>query len=251
MRARSVRWIAVGAGVALLAGLPAAAAGAAGPLPEDQRVSLTLFGSVNLGNPGQDFESALRAATLADDYFPLADGSGGDQSRPTPVSEGGRWAYGVALGYALAPEWEVRGLVRGEEEVSAYGVRQVLYRVQLSLEASSTRYAALIAYRPLGSVVRIGLGPALTSAEVRARDDWTEFPGNSDTRFGFLAEGAATWPLRSRFFAEAAAQYWYAGEMSYGPYDVRNGIGNIQVYFPGSKYSLDRTSLTFGAGVRF
>ena len=253
MSATRVRWATVGAAAALLALWPAPAA-AGQPLSEDKRVSLMFFGGVNLSDPGKDFEDALRSATLDDDYYPTEDG-GLDQSRPTPVSEDGVWVYGMALGYALTPEWEVRVLVRGEEEVSAYGVRQPTlegpYRVQLSLDASSVRYAALVAYRPFGSVVRLGFGPALTSAEIRARDDWTEFPGDSDTRFGFLAEGAVTWPLGSRFFAEAAAQYWAAGEMTYGPYDVRNGIGNIQIYFPASDYSLDRGSLTLGAGVRF
>lgn len=251
MHAHYVGRVALAVGLLALLGAFAGAARAAEPLSEDKRVSFMVFGGVGFaGVPGQDFEDALRMATLDDDYFPLADGTGAGESRPTPVSENGRWAYGGTLGYALSPEWEVRGIVRGEEQVDAYGVRQVLYRVQLTLDATSMRYALLVGYRPLASYVRVGAGVALTSAEVRARDDWTRFPADSDTRLGFVVEGALTWPLRARLFAEASAQYWYAGEMTYGPYDVRNGIGNIQVYFPSSKYSLDRVCAAVGLGVR-
>jgi hypothetical protein len=255
MRHRCLRYVVLGAGLLLPALWPAAPDAAAPPFAEDQRVSLVVFGGVNLGTPGQDFVDAMHAATLADDYFPLGGGGGAGRSRPTPELEEAHWAYGVALGYVLSPEWEVLGLARGEEDVSAFGVHQpdepYPYRVQLAIDASSTRYAALVAYRPLGWVLRVGLGPALTSAEVWARDDWTEFPSDSDTRFGFLAEGAITWPLRQRGFAEVAARYWYAGEMTYGPYSLPNSKGTVQVYFPSQEYSLDRTDVTLGAGIRF
>lgn len=245
----------MGAGLALLVGLRPPSAAAAPPLDADKRVSLMIFGSVNFGTPGQDFVDAMRAATLGDDYYPLGSGGGIGQSRPTPELDEARWGYGAALGYALSPEWEVRALARGEEDISALGVHQpdlpYPYRVQLELQASSMRYAALVAYRPLGSVLRLGFGPSLTTAEVQARDDWGEFPSDSDTRLGFLAEGAVTWPLRWRGFAEVAARYWYAGEMTYGPYALPNSKGTVQVYFPSQEYSLDRTDVTFGAGVRF
>jgi hypothetical protein len=219
--------------------------------PVARRVTVNFYGQARLGWPGSDLERALRAGDFGD-YDPGEPFDPGTQSSvgPTPRSSDGRWGYCVAVGYAVDPNWEIRGLVSSEEALRSYGASIGLYRLWLQLESSSERYAATLVYRPWAWLVRVGAGPALTSSEVTAVTAYDRLTPNSESRVGYVLDAGVSWPRRSRLFVDAGAQYWHGGDVEFGPYNVQNGIGHIERVFPRSRHSLNRTCAGLSVGLR-
>ena len=249
----STRWLLLSACCAGAVLAPAQASGASDNQrsPLTLRISLVISGAANLGTMGKDVEAALRRSGLDDDTCPMDNPLAAPcDNEETPEVSHGRYGYGVALSYALNPVWEFRSLASAEEELHSYGVSRAAYRVQLSLDARSSRYAMLAVYRPWASLVRLGAGPAFYNAEVRGSGDYTRFSDNAGSRLGVVLDAGLAFPRRSRLFADLGVQYWHGGDVRYGPYDLRNGIGNVQVHFPERTFSMNRTVAGIGIGFR-
>jgi hypothetical protein len=231
----------------LLSGLPVRAlAGEGVESPRgDSRLTVNFsLGYVLQPENGGLWPALIDASFNADYCGPSDPGfcSGGS----TPTGSGGAFAYSFALGYSLNPRWEIRALASLEDGCTSTGVRRLPARSEIHLHGRTSRWGVLMLYRPPGSVLRIGLGPALHQAEAGLLVGGRE----RSTCLGAAFDAGLSFPRRSRIFVDLEAQYWYGGDTQFGPYDTDGFLEPLTPSFPSSSYSVDRLIVGLGLGFR-
>lgn len=215
--------------------------------PLGHGITLLVSGGLHAGNQADDFHTALVGAGL--DYS-VCNEPGHTCIGEFPADEGP--LLGLSFAYAWTPHWEVRALVNGLAQSPWDFGGRVNPDLDFELrEDEAMRYGLILSRRILSAYVRLGAGPTIIHTHITSRDrEYGETWEEPHTRLGFALDSGFTWPRYTRVLLDLSVQYWYGGDVDYGPYPVRDINGTVVTTIPESTYSLNRFWFGVGFGIR-
>lgn len=182
------------------------------PARNERRLEITITGGGVSGGPGDELETAMRAAGLDD----LGPGIFGDP-KAHPFSRGGGGGS-IDAHLRLRGPWSAGFVFSRTGTGVTIGMRLlpgILNYDNVFLDHGMTTIAALAGVGTRG--VRLSAGPALHSVSIE-RSGGPSAEKESASKPGLLVQARATGPTRSRVFLAATAEYRLVGRMDVGPY---------------------------------
>ena len=174
-------------------------------------------------------------------------GYGGEVTDRYPVTKPKVTVIG-GVGYSVKPRMQLRlsGMMSGGR-TTGYGGNDVYVIITHRLRTAGL----LAAVSTADGTLRVGAGPALTQATVKAFQ-YDNLPPSSVARLwkgGLLLEAALRGRLAGGRFLEVAGRFHYAGSVPAGPVEMGAAYNNTLRAFPRSNLSLTSATLTVGLGL--
>ena len=239
---RMLRHAACWLGLVTCLALQVAAAQARSPVPA-RRWALTAAWGGTSGLAGRQLSARMQASGLDDPSQCWLFCSG---TISHPFHSPGGLAGTFGLSYALREPWALRfERVKGDlGETLGYK-----YPFTWMFLRSAVETYAFSVVLSSGSW-RLGVGPAWHTVTV-TRTDMPGGPPSRGARLGAVAQGAVSWPSRSRFFLEAIVQRSLVGAVDIGPFTSRDAADSTVTTIPRTPVSFSYSSVRMGFGVRW